>query len=805
MIFRGAGKFGRGFVVDIGLKYLCRVTENLAMSKHRFSLLLLSLFALRAAAQLPEIPLEKGLTITESCRVVPLEYSLDDFYGSTFTPPVRLHAVSPTISIEGDNITVDFQNALLHGSLGKTWPSEYAGLGLLIKGNNIKVSNLRVRGFKVAVLADSVTNLTLENCDFSYNFRQRLRSSPEREDFSDWLSHHNNERDQWLRYGAAIYLKNCKSPTVRNCRATGGQNALLMSRCTDGLVMNNTFQFNSGIGIGLYRSSRNRLMHNKLDWSVRGYSHGKYQRGQDSAGILVYEQSNENTIAYNSATHCGDGLFLWAGQSTMDTGKGGCNDNIIFGNDFSHAPTNGIEATFSRNRVQGNLLRECTYGIWGGYSYNSVFMGNLISECQTGIAIEHGQDNIIRQNLFSDDTTGISLWARDKQPDDWAYAKNRDVRSRDCTIDRNVFLGTRKPLKISNSQNVAINGENLFSEFERLLETPKPNENLKFLRNELYGPAAEIAKTWAVPDLAPQKNLNFSHPEKEPSNPYAPLETPVVELKEPDSLPGGMNAGLPKNALRGREWIVMDEFGPYDFRRPKAWLTGIKTLSGDSLPTHTLQLYFPAGAWHLVSKKGVAWVSDTVGSRTGDITFRPTTANPEWVRLEFEFRGRTDWVDENGQKIAAAEPYRFEYQYFKKKMEWTVEFFNYDKKTDFVKDEGAFEALVKTGADDQLKTDDLYFAWWSNPAQRVGEDYFATRSTAEFEVEPGTYKFELTADDGARLFLDGERVLNNWRPHTDPETDENVLTIRKGKHKIVIEHYEVDGFSTLDFRLTPVR
>ncbi len=32
-----------------------------------------------------------------------------------------------------------------------------------------------------------------------------------------------------------------------------------------------------------------------------------------------------------------------------------------------------------------------------------------------------------------------------------------------------------------------------------------------------------------------------------------------------------------------------------------------------------------------------------------------------------------------------------------------------------------------------------------------------------------------------------------------------VLTIRKGKHKIVIEHYEVDGFSTLDFRLTPVK
>ena len=31
-------------------------------------------------------------------------------------------------------------------------------------------------------------------------------------------------------------------------------------------------------------------------------------------------------------------FFLWAGQTTMDTGEGGCNDNtLIDGNDFSYA------------------------------------------------------------------------------------------------------------------------------------------------------------------------------------------------------------------------------------------------------------------------------------------------------------------------------------------------------------------------------------------------------------------------------------------------------------------------------------
>ena len=91
----------------------------------------------------------------------------------------------------------------------------------------------------------------------------------------------------------------------------------MMMECNDGLFYNNEINFNSGIGMGLYRSNRNRIMHNKLDWNVRGYSHGFYSRGQDSAGILVYEQSNENIFAHNSATHSGDGFFLWAGQTTM--------------------------------------------------------------------------------------------------------------------------------------------------------------------------------------------------------------------------------------------------------------------------------------------------------------------------------------------------------------------------------------------------------------------------------------------------------------------------------------------------------
>ncbi|HAD11705.1 MAG TPA: hypothetical protein DCF33_04615 [Saprospirales bacterium] len=431
-------------------------------------------------AQTPEIPLTKGLRIEQSCNIAATVYD------------ISVAANETGITISGENLVIDFQNTELRGAPTNALPDGLTGTAIVVNGKNITIKNAKARGYKVALYAENVENLVIENCDFSYNYRPRLRSIREREDFSDWLSYHQNEKDEWLRYGSAMYLKNCLKPVVRGCKVTGCQNALLMTGCNDGLVYNNFFVFNSGLGIGLYRSSGNKLMHNRLDWNVRGYSHRFYQRGQDSAGILLYEQSSNNTIAYNSATHCGDGLFLWAGQSTMDTGKGGCNDNWIFGNDFSYAPTNGIEVTFSRNKIQGNVLRECTYGIWGGYSYETYIMGNFIADCKTGIAIEHGQNDTIRQNVFQGDSVGIQLWARETQPSDWGYAQKRDTRSRNAIIDRNVFLLTRKPLKISRSKDVSINGVNLFYNFETLLETPHPNENLKFLRNEVYGTAPQI-------------------------------------------------------------------------------------------------------------------------------------------------------------------------------------------------------------------------------------------------------------------------------------------------------------------------
>ncbi|HET9369217.1 MAG TPA: NosD domain-containing protein, partial [Vicinamibacterales bacterium] len=299
-----------------------------------------------------------GLVITASTRLQPGTYRLtaaDD---------------KPAIVIRGNGITVDLTGVTIEGGIPDADPDTYTGIGIQVEdAADVVIRGGTVRGYKVGLLARRTPRLRIEANDFSHNWKARLWSGIEKESLVDWMSYHDNEKDQWLRYGAAIYLSECDGCVVDGNVVVQGQNALMATRSSRLTITNNTFSWNSAIGLGLYRTTDSVIQHNRIDWDVRGYSHGFYNRGQDSSAILMYEQSSRNVIAYNSATHGGDGLFLWAGQSTMDTGQGGANDNLFYGNDFSHAVANGIEATFSRNRIVRNRIDDSWHGIWGGYSH----------------------------------------------------------------------------------------------------------------------------------------------------------------------------------------------------------------------------------------------------------------------------------------------------------------------------------------------------------------------------------------------------------------------------------------------------
>jgi parallel beta-helix repeat protein len=441
------------------------------------------------------VELQPGMVITRSVAVARKTYQF---------PPG-----SPPVVIRGDNINVDFRGAVLQGISPDSAPDLGTDTALVIDGGSwVRIENARIRGYKVGILARRTRRLVLTGNDVSDNWKPRLFSLREHESLVDWLSFHHNENREWLRFGAAIYLEDVDTTELRDNVALRGMNGVLLVRSHRVLIRDNNFSFNSGLGIGLYRSSDNTIIHNQLDYNVRGYSHRFFSRGQDSADLLLFEQSCRNIVAFNSLTHGGDGVFLWAGQTTMDSGTGGANDNLFYGNDVSYATANGVEATFSRNRIVANRAWGSEYGVWGGYSFETEISDNDFKGNRTGIAIEHGQDNMIIGNRFDRDSTAIRLWADSIAASDWGYPKHHDTRSRDYRILGNEFVGNRTTLNTRNTTGLDTTSTTLRQPPPSLI-TGLINESMKF---------------------------------------------PASYLSE-----------------RDRAAIIVDEWGPYDYSTPKLW------------------------------------------------------------------------------------------------------------------------------------------------------------------------------------------------------------------------------------------
>ncbi len=707
-----------------------------------------------------EIALTKGMKISRSAVIKKQLYQLD--------APTNMDAA--VIVIEGNNIIVDFNNAVLNGSNTKKNPDEFFGVAVLIKGGkNITIKNLKAKGYKVALLARDIANLTIENCDFSYNYRQHLNSSQEKEDISDWMSYHQNEKDEWLRYGAAIYLKNCEFAVVKKSKVTGGQNALMMTGCNNGKIYNNDFSFNSGIGIGMYRSNNNTIAYNKLNFNVRGYSHGVYNRGQDSAGILVYEQSNGNYFYKNSATHSGDGFFLWAGQTTMDTGKGGCNDNVLIGNDFSYAPTNGIEVTFSRNTIKGNRIFECDYGIWGGYSFNTVISGNQFRNNRIGIAIEHGQENEIHHNIFFRDKEAIRLFGRKEQPADWGYSKNRDTRSRDYIITNNNFVGNNLVMNLNRTENLNV-FENIYSDFTELFKTDSTVSSLDTTQNDdiiaKYNNDAE--------DLIPDLPL--------PNDPFKG-----------------------NSVYAGRKNIMMTAWGPYDFRSPIIWNTN----PTDTNSIINFDLLGPKGKWRIIKFRGVEEISAKSGEFPAKITAVKTTALVTDILIELEYTGSII-TTALGKTIASGVPSYFSYRKFFQPIDFEVRWFSYDfEMHDPIKTGQLFPPNVRMRPVKTEKNQKLDYAWWGGLKTDEGTfKNFITIASGTAEIAKGVYELGITWDDAVRVYVDGKLVVDEWNPSLykfDESPHKKVKLPLGGNHTFTIEHVELGGFATLSLKLKKIQ
>ena len=718
-----------------------------------------------AQASLRTVPLTPGMTITSSVRIRPGTYRL----------PANASLDSALVTVRGEGITVDMRGVRLEGTALDALPDEGQGVAVRIDGGrDVRITGATIRGYRIAVLARGTRGLTLSDNDLSHNWKPRLFSLVGHESLTDWLSYHQNEKREWMRFGAAIYLEDVRGGELRGNRAKQGMNALLMTRTDSVTVRDNTFAFNSGLGIGMYRSSWNVIVRNRVDYNVRGYSHGWYRRGQDSAGLLMYEQSGNNIVAWNSVTHSGDGLFLWAGQSTMDTGAGGANDNFFFDNDFSFAPTNGIEATFSRNRFVANIVEGNDHGVWGGYSYESEITGNCFARNRVAIAIEHGQDNAIARNAFSGDTTAIYLWANAIEPSDWVYPKKRDTRSRDYRITGNTFRDHLTIWRVSETAPLDTSGN------------AADSRNGLDARNGLDSRETLDPRKTLASRIAPGSRAR----RVTRCDPRALLGAEYVRLAEKiGSYVNGGTHAIPAAPWprRERSAIVVDEWGPFDWRSPKLW--PVDTLR-DAVRLRTLG---PAGRWRVVAVDGVRGLSSRAGTIGDTLLVRPHADREHDWAVTLEYVGAAT-ISPNGVRADAGAPVRFAFERREPRLEWDVRYFTWsDTLRDPDRAPGNLDAIV-AGTPAMTRREARLDYQWYRARFGLPQERWALDARATVDVPDGVHALRVISDDAARVWVDGQLVMQRAEPGG---SELMYAAITPGRHAVRVAFYQLTGWAEL--------
>ncbi len=738
-----------------------------------------------AASELPqEVVANDNTRITKSCRLI-------------LAPRPLLDADNNgVIQIEGDDIVVDLAGQTLFGADGKTPRDELQGIGIHMHGKRITVRNGTVSGLRVGLAGVGCDHAVIEGMEFIRNYSQRLTSTPEREDLADWLTPQNNDKDEWAtKYGAAISISDAQGVVVREIGVRQGQNGILLSRVSNSQIYNCDASFLSGWGLAMWRSCSNMICRNSFDFCVRGYSHGIYNRGQDSAGILCFEQSSDNTIAMNSATHCGDGFFGFAGRealgeipappstaqtSSVDWYRGrGCNRNLIALNDFSDSAAHGLELTFSfENRILRNRFdRNSICGVWGGYSHGLDIRGNRFFANgerghgieNGGVNIEHGSATTISDNQFTRNTAGVRLWwDGDSALASLPWAKSNGVESARNQIVRNTFENDGIGIFLRSSTQTMI-AANVMKSVVNQISTDEVSEVVESTVTTVPNP------DWTEL-LALEKSL--------------PGEGNAVELVD----------GLPiskRTPLAGRASIVIGEFGPYDFIAPMA--------VAEPGPTNVHR-------WKLLGSQPIQLLQVSEGRADLRTNIDPTenTAIVETETLghltNYElaiFWGRApDQVQRVRGTIFSAN--------------WRLEIFPLPALPEgvAVPDLASFKAAAKdpyvvyveslnfpfgTGGPDSVK---LMPTSPPCPADRFG-----IRATTTFEAAPGDWIVRTNSDDGIRVSVNGKVVIDRWTHH-GRMVDEGRFTVPTGDARarevsIQVDYFELDGEAVLDLRIVP--
>ncbi len=441
-----------------------------------FSFCMIAMFAVSSMAQ-TYIPITNNMVINSysNIKFIAGNYEFSDI------------PADGVIQINGvQNVVLDGDSCHVNG-VGK--------VGYMIKitnAHNIVIKNFdSVFGYKYAVHIMNSDHININGNVFCWN----------KVDSAGWI-------DVWANHtqalGGGVMMYQCRSANIYNNIMTMQNDGVALYHCDSINIHNNDFSWNTSYGIRMFWTDSCNIYQNNCAHVNRPLTDPS-----DCAAILLII-SNENRVEYNDLSWSGDGVFL--GQYQHSTVP---NNNYFAYNECSYSPHNAIEATFADGNVyKHNKCNYSHYGLWLGYSFNSVVDSNeIIGNYQSGLAIDRGFNNAISNNMIKNNPIGIELW--EGSP----ITGYTTFHSQDYPIHHNIFEGNTKAVSSINTKHALINN----NEFNY-------NQQASLFLEGVSATDTITANTFRMPTGYHIYN-NSANAKYAPGNLFIPSDTALISAK----------------------------------------------------------------------------------------------------------------------------------------------------------------------------------------------------------------------------------------------------------------------------------
>ncbi len=85
------------------------------------------------------------------------------------------------------------------------------------------------------------------------------------------------------------------------------------------------------------------------------------------------------------------------------------------------------------------------------------------------------------------------------------------------------------------------------------------------------------------------------------------------------------------------------------------------------------------------------------------------------------------------------------------------------------------------------------FDWGDGkPTNHVSDDDFSVKWRRNVNFQPGVYRFNATMDDGMRVYIDDDLIIDSWTDSQEHTVTKDV-SISGGEHRVKVDYYEVGG------------